>query len=573
MTYSPFLARFAALAGAQRDADRLGIDVAELTGRCAEFASTDRGLTRRELMKRAVVAGAGATVAGQLVLNPTKAFGASGPASQPTIAIVGAGISGMTAAMTLKDAGFRNVTVYESSDSVGGRTYTRKNDGFWDAGQWSEWGGELIDSNHKLIFTLCQRFGFGVTDLQWHSVSTNGAEDVLWFDNGYYAWADMVADWKEGGVDKAVTRDIQTLPAFPWAYSDPTWTLAARGIDDMSLYDWIETRIPGGHSSRLGRFIDVAYNIEYGEETSRQGAIGLLSLLGYSNGNGGGAFWVYGKSDERWKIIGGNQQITLAQADFLGWQNVQLGWRLTAVRLNTNGTVTAIFDVGRTSRSVTADRIVLALPLGVMKRIKTAGGFDQAFGGNALKMGFIDALGFGANNKLQLQIADRFWAQPGQWGNSNGEAYGDRGFQLVWHVTAGQPGTRGIINNYTGGDVSRLLNPSKPFSDTSDSSSRDRAYVRQAAQAFLAQIEPVFPGMTARWTGKATLSAWHKSTNHYGAYSYWTPGYMQRYSTAEAPPVGAIHFAGEHTSSSFQGYIQGGAEQGQRAANEIVAAY
>lgn len=121
--------------------------------------------------------------------------------------------------------------------------------------------------------------------------------------------------------------------------------------------------------------------------------------------------------------------------------------------------------------------------------------------------------------------------------------------------------------------MSRLLNPAKAFSDTGDASSTVRGYVCQAAQTFLAQIEPVFPGMTAKWTGKATLSAWHRSPDSYGAYSYWTPGYMQRYSTAEAPPVGAIHFAGEHTSSSFQGYIQGGAEQGQRAAGEIVAAY
>jgi len=43
-----------------------------------------------------------------------------------------------------------------------------------------------------------------------------------------------------------------------------------------------------------------------------------------------------------------------------------------------------------------------------MKRLKAAGAFDQAFGNDALKMGFIDALGFGANNKLQLQIADPF---------------------------------------------------------------------------------------------------------------------------------------------------------------------
>ncbi len=48
---------------------------------------------------------------------------------------------------------------------------------------------------------------------------------------------------------------------------------------------------------------------------------------------------------------------------------------------------------------------------------------------------------------------------------------------------------------------------------------------------------------------------------------------MHQYSTSEGRPIGAIHFAGEHTSSNFQGYIEGGAEEGQHAANEIIAAY
>lgn len=218
MPRNPLLARVVALAHARREADRLGVDVAEASGRQAAHAASDHGLTRRELMKRTVVAGAGAAAAGRLVLNPGKAFGA-GRSSQPSVAIIGAGLSGMTAAMTLRGAGLRNVTVYESSDRVGGRLYTRKDDGFWDADQWSEWGGELIDSAHKTVFSLCRRFGFDVTDLQSHSVSTNGAEDVLWFGGSIYAWDNMVADWKAGGIDQKVSKDMQTLPPYPWAYT------------------------------------------------------------------------------------------------------------------------------------------------------------------------------------------------------------------------------------------------------------------------------------------------------------------------------------------------------------------
>src|SRR5215475_4441214 len=159
MPRTPLLAHLAELASASRDADVLGIDVDEVRGRRRASLAGDEGLTRRELLKRATVAGVGAAALGRLALGPERAF-AGAARAQPRIAIVGAGISGMTAAMTLKDAGFTNVTVYEAADRIGGRTFTRSGDGFWEAGQWSEWGGELIDSNHKLVFALARRFGF-----------------------------------------------------------------------------------------------------------------------------------------------------------------------------------------------------------------------------------------------------------------------------------------------------------------------------------------------------------------------------------------------------------------------------
>ena len=141
-------------------------------------------------------------------------------------------------------------------------------------------------------------------------------------------------------------------------------------------------------------------------------------------------------------------------------------------------------------------------------------------------------------------------------------------------MTNGQPGTAGIIVNYTGGDVSRLLNSTpKAFADTNDANPAVRKYVTGAAKTFLAQIEPVFPGMTAKWTGKATLSVWAQSPTQWGAYSYWAPGYLRHFSTYERVPMVPVHFAGEHCSQDFQGYIEGGAAEGIRAASEVVAAY
>ena len=556
------------LADASRSARLIGTDADEAVGRQREYLATDEGLTRRQLLAAGVVGTAAASSIGQLILA-RRAAATPRPRSQPTIAVIGAGISGMSAAMTLRDAGFNRVTVYEANTRIGGRTFTRSNDGFFEAGQWAEWGGELIDSSHKTVFALCQRYGFSTIDLGGHAQTTNGAEDTLWFNGRYYPWTQAVAEWKTAGPEQLIQAQMSILPPYPWAYN-AAWSPAALAISRLTVAEWIQRYIPGGLTSRLGRFIDVAYAIEYGENTERQSVLNLLALLGFSNGGGTGAWWVYGKSDERWKIVGGNQQIALAQAAELGVDRVALGHSLVATRRMADGRVSLEFQNGSV---VTADRVVLAVPLGVMKRIKASGGFAlSGFDTDARKMGSIDALGFGADNKLQLQISDRFWSQPGIWGNANGESYADTGYQEAWPVTVGQPGRTGIINNYTGGDVSRQLNPSAPFSDTS-SPSKAGDFVRSAARTFLKQIEPVYPGMTQRWTGRAQLSVWHVNPYSWGAYSYYAPGYCEQYCTYERVAARPFHFAGEHVSQDAQGYVEGGAYEGIRAAREIVADY
>ncbi|MGR6999792.1 FAD-dependent oxidoreductase [Yinghuangia aomiensis] len=56
-----------------------------------------------------------------------------------------------------------------------------------------------------------------------------------------------------------------------------------------------------------------------------------------------------------------------------------------------------------------------------------------------------------------------------------------------------------------------------------------------------------------------------------GAYSYWPVSYLHRYAGYEGTRQGNIHIGGEHTSYDFQGYMNGGAVEGARAANEVVA--
>ena len=134
-------------------------------------------------------------------------------------------------------------------------------------------------------------------------------------------------------------------------------------------------------------------------------------------------------------------------------------------------------------------------------------------------------------------------------------------------VGAAQAGAAGIIVDYTGGDVAGAFEPSSHYS-RADTNPKVAAYAR----AFLRQFETVFPGISARWNGRATLSVPMLDPNLLCSYSYWKIGQYTGFSGYEGVSQGAIHFAGEHCSQDFQGFMEGGASEGVRAAREVVHA-
>ena len=79
----------------------------------------------------------------------------------------------------------------------------------------------------------------------------------------------------------------------------------------MTVTEWIEESVPGGVESRFGQLLDVAYNIEFGAECDQQSALNLLYLLGYV---GQGQLRLFGKSNEKFHVRGGNDQLVQAMA-------------------------------------------------------------------------------------------------------------------------------------------------------------------------------------------------------------------------------------------------------------------
>ena len=313
----------------------------------------------------------------------------------------------------------------------------------------------------------------------------------------------------------------------------------------MSIVDWIEETFEDGISSRIGQLLDVAYNIEYGAESSEQSALNLVYLLGY---RGQGQFRVFGASDEKYHVAGGNDQITDRLAARLAGQ-ITTGSELVAVKRNATGTYTLTFAQASGRKNVTADKVVLALPFSILR--SSSVDLSQA-GFEPLKMVAIKELGMGTNSKLHLQFSSRFWRPQGL----NGETFSDTGYQNTWEVTRAQPGKSGILVDYTGGKIGASFGSGTPAS---------------RAAKFLEQVEPVLPGATKAWNGKATIDFWPGYEWTKGSYSYWKVGQYQRFAGMEGRRQGNCLFAGEHTSIDFQGYLNGAVDTGQRAAGEILA--
>jgi monoamine oxidase len=266
-------------------------------------------------------------------------------------------------------------------------------------------------------------------------------------------------------------------------------------------------------------------------------------MLGYS---GQGQFRVFGPSNEKYHVVGGNDQIPTLMCAQLDSQ-IKTGYELVAIKLNADGaTYTLTFKQGAGTSVVIADRVVLALPFSMLR---SSVNFSKA-GFEPLKVTAIKELGMGTNSKLHVQFSKKHWYDLG----NNGNTVADTGYQNTWEVTRAQSGKPGILVDYTGGLIGASFGQGTPES---------------RALQFLEQIKPVLPGLSDYWNGKATIDFWPGYEWTKGSYSYWKVAQYTTFAGMERKRQGNCHFAGEHTSIDFQGYLNGAVESGERVVSEI----
>lgn len=458
------------------------------------------------------------------------------------VAIVGAGLAGLRAAYELKKAGIA-ATVYEANPSrIGGRCFSNTTTFGQNV---TENGGELIDTAQTNIQKLAAELGLVLDDCGGWSDDLGLGE--LYYVNGHmYTAAQAFDDFSQMADQLNQDRAHAQFPM--------TWdNYSARGqeLDFMTVAQYIAAYTPGGPDSDFAKVLSVAYTIEYGAEPSQQSAYNLVSLLGYSNTttHGTNRFYLFGTSDERYHIRGGNDQLVKRMAARLDPGQIQLGYELRKIVHNADGSYTLSYRHGSTSVDVVADHVVMAIPFSILRNSVdfSGAGFD------ARKVLAINTMPMGNNCKFQLQFNRRIW----QDYKASGETYADTGYQNTWEPTRAQPTVTGVINNFTGG------NAALAYAEQTDLDAQ--------ARHFLAQWELLIPGCTAQWNGKSILNNWPKNPWTRGAYGYYAPGNYTSFVGYEGTRQANCHFCGEHTSIVAQGYLEGAVETGQRCANEIMA--
>jgi monoamine oxidase len=506
--------------------------------------------------RRDFVALAGRSLLTAAAVPQFLAYGVSAAREREQIAIVGAGIAGLTTALRLRDAGIA-ATVYESSFRIGGRMHSER--AYWEDGQHTEWCGAMIDSTHATMHALARRFHLPLLDT--YAARPSRARDTCYLDGRYYSMADADRDFAK--IYPVLQAQLaQVDPSTTYANATPT----ARRLDAMSMRDWIVHYVPGGLDSQLGRLVAESYRNEYGRGIEELSALNLVLQLGQQR-------WfaqnhemnVLGYSDQRYILAGGSQALPAAIAASLPAASVRLGYRLLSIRRMRDGAYELRFDRGANTETVMADRVVLSLPFIALRALDYSGAnFDSA------KINAIENLGYGYHTKLHLQFDKRAWMRASHpWPQpTTGQIWTTLRVQSALDYSLGQPGSDGLIEVFTAAAPGMLDTPSSPYARLAED-----AAVRRHVDGFFTQLDEVWPGVAASWNGKATFGNAQADPNILASYSCWLVGQCTTIAGHEAPPQGRVHFAGEHTSVAYQGFMEGGAESGFRAADEILTDY
>jgi monoamine oxidase len=506
-------------------AEELQIDTAEMIGQAQEAINQ-----RRNFLKNTGKVMLGGAVAPSLMLNSSKSFFLPFlGGTPPRIAIVGAGIAGLHALHMLKKNNLTG-TIYEASGRTGGRMFTVQE--AMGKGTWTEFGGEFIDTDHADMWALANEFNIELIDYQQASEAELEAE-TFYFEGEHHTMEEVVNGFRT--FAPRLKADMDKLDGdISYTATDPFII----GLDNMSLSKYLKKI---GARGWVRKLLEMAYESEYGRSPKEQSSLNLTLLISADTSNGSLAF--FGDSDERYKAKGGNQSIVDALANKYA-DDIKLNHSLESIRPSGNGYKLHFSGM---QDDVIADYVILAIPFTILRSI------DMPVEMPAVKRKCIDTLGYGTNAKLMLGMKSHFWRTQGY----GGLVYSDNGIPNGWDNAQLQNKTNepAGLSILFGGEKGIKAGEGTPEFQ------KDK---------YLPLWDKIYPGAIQQFSGKVARMHWPSYPYSLGSYTCYTKGQFTTIGGAEQMPLGNILFAGEHCGSWFQGFMNGAAQSGREAAEEIL---
>ncbi len=469
-------------------------------------------ITRRQALRNI-----GKTVAGLTVAPALNLSACSTAALDADVIVIGAGLSGLQAAIDLQDAGL-DVLVLEASRRAGGRVFTRD-----DIPGHPEAGGSEIGSDYARVWNMIGRLG-ALDTVKWLEIAD--LRMAMHIDGQSI----RMADWPGAAQNHLVGAERNALPIALTPIFMPaesplrdlsSWLDADAQQYDIPLGDYLRNQGASDEALRLIAAQSPADNLN--------GVSALWKLRGNRfEKNGGG---VQGLS----RIKAGMSRLPEGMAGLLN-REIRFGTEVVGVRTDKN----RVEITDRSGATFRAAHAVCTLPLTMTRNIR----FDPAL--PALQAEAFRETPQGHATSVFFHVKEPYWdvdgLPAGLWSDTMS------GWVLRYHA-----------------DEGHYLWVFKDGPNNARWRTMDDADIMRQAQADLQALRPSTVGRIEP-TGVVN---WSRHPWLMGGNAYRAPGNITRFGNITAQVHGRIHFAGVHTAVMMMG-MEGAMESGERAALEIL---